>query len=81
MTDDVKPSGAPVSAHGTEPTTPSDGQGPTPSDLWSLLLRQADIIESLVAQNHDLMSMALNDVDEPDEGHGVDMAGNPIRVS
>jgi hypothetical protein len=51
--------------------------------MWNLLLRQADIIERLVCQNQDLIAAVMSEPDEgdTDEGHGVDMAGNPIRIS
>ena len=77
-----KPCAEPLPEHGTEPTPPSDGAGPTHSEMMALLMRQADIIERLVCQNQDLIAAMTDQDDEQEEqGLGVDMAGNPVRVS
>lgn len=78
----------PANGLGTEPTPHSDGAAQTPSVLQVLMQQaraleaQADTIGQLVQQNQDLMEQVMGGPDdEPDQGHGYDMAGNRIKVS
>lgn len=83
---DERPCAESLSAPGTEPTPPSDGQGPTLSEIQALLqvvAQQAQTISLLVEHNQELMDRLLHEQEdaEEEEGHGVDMAGKRIRVS
>lgn len=74
---------------GQQRTSPSDGTGPTPS-LIQALMTSVDLLVEKVrhqGQRMDALEERLSEVegvlDEEDEeqGLGVDMAGNPIRIS
>lgn len=85
---DESQSAVPANGLGTEQTPHSDGAGQTPSVLQVLMQQaraleaQADTIGQLVQQNQDLMEQVMGEPDdEPDQGHGYDMAGNRIKVS
>lgn len=86
-----KPCDAPVSAHGTEPMPRSDGPGPTLSDVLTALLsvaqainEQTEAIHALAASNErmaDEMMAAFPDDQQGDDAPGVDLSGNPVKVS
>ncbi len=78
----VHPYGEPQPAHGTEPMPRSGGADPTLSEMMSLLLRQMDMMDSLFAQQSDLIAALMSEDEQDDDGEGTgrDMAGKPIRV-
>lgn len=88
VTNDERPLNVPAQEPGMPPTEPLDGQGLTPS-VMTLLMQQAKAMEAMAytldrmaAQNQDLMERLIGEDEEAeDHGHGVDMAGNPIKVS